>query len=98
MDELTKSKPNVKKKFDKDNNFVVIISDFYYFDSAENLRVELNKKIQINEEVHNDIQKNVYNELNDFVYFTENNKELFNYLYINIQSDKVNNINYKNHC
>ena len=39
---------DIKKKIDKKNNFVLVISDFYYYDSAQNLKEELMKKTKIN--------------------------------------------------
>ena len=35
MDDLSKEQIDIKKKFDKKNNFVLVISDFYYYDSAK---------------------------------------------------------------
>jgi len=46
MDDLTKEKIKDKKKIDK-RNFILVISDFYYEDSANNLMTELIKKIKI---------------------------------------------------
>jgi len=48
MNDLSTSKPKVNKKSIKKNKFVLIISDFYYLDSANNLKKELIKKININ--------------------------------------------------
>ena len=48
MDDLSEEQTNIKKNLDKKNNFVLVISDFYYYDSAENLKEELMKKTQIN--------------------------------------------------
>jgi len=48
MDDLSDEQMDTKKKFDKKNNFVLVISDFYYYDSAQNLKEELMKKTQIN--------------------------------------------------
>ena len=41
---LQKKKLNLKKKI----NFIILISDFYYLNSATNLKKELLKKTQIN--------------------------------------------------
>ena len=48
MDDLSEEQIDIKKKIDKKNNFVLVISDFYYYDSAQNLKEELMKKTQIN--------------------------------------------------
>jgi len=48
MDNLSAEQTDIKKELDKNNNFVLVISDFYYYDSAQNLREELVKKTQIN--------------------------------------------------
>ncbi len=48
MDDLSVEQIDIKKKIDKKNNFVLVISDFYYYDSAQNLKEELIKKTQIN--------------------------------------------------
>ena len=47
MDNLSAEQTDIKKGFDKNNNFVLVISDFYYYDSAKNLKDELIKKTQI---------------------------------------------------
>ena len=47
MDDLTKSESKTKKKKIK-KNFVLVISDFYYIDSANTLKNELIKKTNIN--------------------------------------------------
>ena len=47
MDDLTEGQLNIKKKLDKKNNFVLVIADFYYYDSAISLKMELVKKTQI---------------------------------------------------
>ena len=46
MDDITKIKVEDKKKIDK-SNFILVINDFYYEDSAINLMNELNKKIKL---------------------------------------------------
>ena len=45
MDDLSKSKS--KKKSNKDNNFILVISDFYYEDSAIKLMNELKSKTKL---------------------------------------------------
>ena len=48
INDLTLNKPKINKKLTKKNNFILVISDFYYMDSANNLKNELIKKININ--------------------------------------------------
>ena len=48
MDVLTKVEVKVKKKLNKKSNFILVVSDFYYEDSAYNLMKELVKKTKIN--------------------------------------------------
>ena len=48
MDDLSTVQMDVNKKYDKKNKFVLVISDFYYYDTAQNLKEELTKKTQIN--------------------------------------------------
>ena len=48
MDELSEEQFDSKKKLVKQNNFVLVISDFYYYDSAKNLKDELMKSTQTN--------------------------------------------------
>ena len=38
MDDLSEEQIGYKKKLDKKNNFILVISDFYYHDSANNLK------------------------------------------------------------
>ena len=47
MNDLTKNKPKIDKKTTKKGDFILVISDFYYLDSANNLKNELVKKIYI---------------------------------------------------
>ena len=47
MNDLTKNKPKIDKKTTKKGDFILVISDFYYLDSANNLKNELVKKILI---------------------------------------------------
>ena len=48
MDDLTKTKPKKEIKLIQSSNFVLVISDFYYLVSANNLMHELTEKTQIN--------------------------------------------------
>ena len=48
VDDLTNTENKSKKKIIKKNNFVLVINDFYYENSAINLRNELIKKANIN--------------------------------------------------
>ncbi len=48
MDDLTKVEIKTKKKMDKKSNFILVVSDFYYEDSANNLMEELFKKTKMN--------------------------------------------------
>ena len=48
MDDLTKVEIKTKKKLDKKSNFILVISDFYYADSANNLMKKLVKKTKVN--------------------------------------------------
>ena len=48
MDDLSETQTTIKKKSEKRNEYVLVISDFYYFDSAQNLMKELMKKTQTN--------------------------------------------------
>ena len=47
MNDLTVDKIENKKKVTKKSNFILVISDFYYIDSANDLMKELIKKINI---------------------------------------------------
>ena len=47
MNDLTINKTSIKKKEVKKSNFILVISDFYYIDSANNLMNELIKKTNI---------------------------------------------------
>ena len=58
MDDLTKSKPIKKTK--KINNFILVISDFYYFESATSLKNELIQKTEINNFSIKKINENKY--------------------------------------
>jgi len=48
MDDLTKEKIKNQEISTKDSNYILVISDFYYLDSANNLKKELSKKMNIN--------------------------------------------------
>ena len=48
MNILTKDETENKEKLIKENSFLLIINDFYYLDSANNLKEELSKKIKSN--------------------------------------------------
>ncbi len=60
MDVLSNEEVNEKKKLEINKNFVLIISDFYYFDSANNLKNDLIKKTQINKFSIKKINHNKY--------------------------------------
>ena len=48
MDDLTKIESKTKKKLIKKSKYILVISDFYYEDSASNLMEELVKKSKMN--------------------------------------------------
>jgi len=48
MDDLSKQSTNTENNIIKKNNFVLVVSDFYYLESAENLKNELIEKTRIN--------------------------------------------------
>ena len=48
MNDLTNKTLEVKKKILKDNSFILVINEFYYEDSANNLKKELIKKTNMN--------------------------------------------------
>ena len=60
MDDLSYEQIEIKKKLDNKKNFILVIADFYYHDSAENLKKELIKKTQINEFSIEKINDNKY--------------------------------------
>ena len=47
MDDLTKVESLSKKKINKENNFIIVVSDFYYEDSANVLMKDLINKTKI---------------------------------------------------
>ena len=60
INDLTINKPKINRKLSKKNNFLLVISDFYYMDSANNLKNELIKKININNISVKKINNNKY--------------------------------------
>jgi hypothetical protein len=60
IDELNISSSKTKKKSFKDNNFIIIINDFYYEESAFNLKLELVKKTKFNNFFVKKINSNKY--------------------------------------
>ena len=53
-------KIKLKKKIFKDNNFIIVINDFYYEDSAINLKNELFKKTGFSNILVRKISNNKY--------------------------------------
>ncbi len=60
MDDLSEEQLYSKKISDKKKDFILIIADFYYRDSAENLKKELVKKTKINKFSVKKINDNKY--------------------------------------
>ena len=60
INDLTINKPKINKKSTKKSNFILLISDFYYIDSANNLKNELLKEININNISIKKINNNKY--------------------------------------
>ena len=60
MDDITLDKVEDTKKVKENKNFVLIISDFYYEDSAFNLKKELENKINTNKMSVKKINNNKY--------------------------------------
>ncbi len=60
MDSLTNNKDEVKKKVLKKNNFIILINDYYYEDSAINLKNELFKKTGFSNILVRKISNNKY--------------------------------------
>ena len=48
INDLTKDDTQTKKKLSKKSNFILVISDFYYEESAINLKKDLVKKTKMN--------------------------------------------------
>ena len=60
MDELSTTESKTNIKVSKKNNFFLIIGDFYYQESAINLKDELSKKVKTDKFLINKINKNSY--------------------------------------
>jgi len=60
VDELTVEKIKVEKKITKKNKFTIIISDFYYMDSAYNLKKRLAAETKIDKFVVKKINSDTY--------------------------------------
>ena len=48
MDDLSKEELDIVKEISKENNFILVINDFYFEDSANNLKTELVEKTKMN--------------------------------------------------
>ena len=48
MDDLSLNKKKKKETYKEKSNFILVISDFYYIDTANNLKKDLLKKIDLN--------------------------------------------------
>ena len=46
--DLSENKVKIKKNNTQRKNFIIVIADFYYLDSANNLKLELQKETKIN--------------------------------------------------
>ena len=60
MDDLSKEKMGVKINIAKKNKFILVIADFYYFDSAKNLKNDLIKQTKIRNFLIKKINDNKY--------------------------------------
>ncbi len=60
MDDLSKEKVDVKTNVPKKNKFILVIADFYYFDSAKNLKNDLIKQTKIRNLLIKKINDNKY--------------------------------------
>ena len=60
MDDLSNNKDKVEKKIFIDNNFIILINDFYYEDSAINLKNELITKTKLGNILVKKISNNKY--------------------------------------
>jgi hypothetical protein len=60
MDDLSKKKADVKTNIPKKNKFILVIADFYYFDSAKNLKNDLIKQTKIRNLLIKKINDNKY--------------------------------------
>ena len=48
MDDLSKKEPEIEKEISEKSNFILVINDFYFEDSANNLKAELVEKTKMN--------------------------------------------------
>ena len=48
MDDLSKKEPEIEKEISEKSSFILVINDFYFEDSANNLKIELVKKTGMN--------------------------------------------------
>ena len=60
MDDLSKKEPEIEKKISEKSNFILVINDFYFEDSANNLKIELVKKTGMNNISVKKINNNKY--------------------------------------
>ena len=60
MDDLSSEQIEIKKKSNNKKSYTLVISDFYYLNSAENLRKELIKKTKMSEFLIEKISDNKY--------------------------------------
>ena len=60
MDDLTKIEPEVNKKTLQKSNFLLVINDFYFKDSANYLKIDLVKKTKMNNIYVKKINNNKY--------------------------------------
>ena len=60
MDDLTKIEPEVNKKTSQKSNFLLVINDFYFKDSANDLKIDLVKKTKMNNIYVKKINNNKY--------------------------------------
>ena len=60
MADLSKQENKSKKKLVKKNNFVIVINDFYYIDSANNLKKTLIEKTNFDNILVKKINNNKY--------------------------------------
>ena len=60
MDDLLKQQTKPEKKLDKKSSFILVINDFYYIDSANNLRKLLIKKTKVDNISVKKINNNKY--------------------------------------
>ena len=60
VDTLTSKKVEIKEKIDKKNKYVLVISDFYYLESAVNLKKKLTNSTQINNFLIKKVNNNKY--------------------------------------